>query len=112
MFARMAETLFADRDPTEVFFKGKIQTLQRERGGYTLVLRVPFAGAKDISLTKVGNEMVISIANVRRDLFLPRALALLRIETAELEDGLLRIHFQKKESSTGMARRGRVATRG
>ena len=112
MLARMAETLFADRDPTEVFFKEKIQTLQRERGGYTLALRVPFAGAKDISLTKVGNEMVISIANVRRGLFLPRALARLRVETAEVEDGHLRIHFEKKEGSTDMARRGRVATRG
>jgi arsenite-transporting ATPase len=109
MLGRMAGALFADRDPTEVFFREKIQTLRREGGGYTLTLRMPFAGAKDISLTKVGNEMVISIANVRRDLFLPRALAPLQVESAVMEDGVLRIRFEKKEAPRGMARRGGVA---
>ncbi len=96
MLARMAEALFRDRDPAEVFFAGQLQTLQRERDGYTLTLRAPFARAREVSLMKRGNELIISIANVRRDLFLPRALASLEVETAEVEDGLLRVRFVKE----------------
>ncbi|HLC41794.1 MAG TPA: TRC40/GET3/ArsA family transport-energizing ATPase [Methylomirabilota bacterium] len=96
MLGQMAGQLFDDRDPTQVFFKDRTQTLRRERDGYTLTLRLPFVGAKDLSLVKVGNELVITIANVRREIFLPRALALLEVETAEIEDGSLRVRFSKK----------------
>ncbi|MBI5629126.1 MAG: ArsA family ATPase, partial [Candidatus Rokubacteria bacterium] len=96
MLARMAEALFAGRDPVKVFFTGRVQTLRRERDGYVLTLRVPFVRAKEVSLAKTGNELVISIANVRRDLFLPRTLASLTVERAEVEDGLLRIVFRKE----------------
>jgi arsenite-transporting ATPase len=108
MLARMAEALFAGRDPAKVFFSGRVQTLKRERGGYTLTLQIPFVNAKELSLMKAGNELVISIANVRRDLFLPRALAPLQVETAEAEDGLLRIHFKKKEVPERTAGRSAV----
>lgn len=104
MLGRMAETLFAGLDPAKVFFSGKVQTLRREGSGYTLTLRMPFARPKDLSLMKVGNELVISIANVRRDIFLPRALAPLHVEAAEIEDGLLRIRFSGEDSERSAAR--------
>jgi arsenite-transporting ATPase len=105
MLSRMAEALFAARDPTKVFFAGRVQTLRREEGGYTLTLRIPFVRAKEVSLLKAGHELVISIANVRRDLFLPRALAPLVVKTAKVEDGLLRIHFVKEDLRRMASRR-------
>ncbi|MBI4561850.1 MAG: ArsA family ATPase [Candidatus Rokubacteria bacterium] len=104
MLTRMARALFAGRDPTQVFFTGRVQTLRRAGQGYTLALRIPFVSAREVSLVKAGSELVISIANVRRDLFLPRALAALDVERAEVENGLLTIHFAKKELERGASR--------
>lgn len=95
MLARMAGALFGSRDPAGVFFAGPVQTLKREQGGYTLTFRLPFVRAKEVSLLKTGDELVISIGNFRRDLFLPRALTPLQVEAAEVGEGLLRIHFVK-----------------
>lgn len=98
MLDRMAEALFPGRDPAEVFFAGPVQTLSRERDGYTLTLRLPFVRAKEVSLLKTGNELIISIGNFRRDLFLPRALAPLEVEAAQVEGGLLRVRFVREGS--------------
>jgi len=95
MLGRMAETLFSRRDPAKIFYASRVQTLQREGDGYTLALRIPFVQAKEVSLTKTGDELVIDIANVRRDIFLPRALAPLEVQSAEVEHGTLRIRFSK-----------------
>lgn len=95
MLARMAEALFAHRDPIKVYAPGPVQTLRKDRGRYTLSLQVPFAEKADIALDKIGDELVVSVGNFRRTLFLPRALVSLDVEGATLEAGWLRIAFRQ-----------------
>jgi arsenite-transporting ATPase len=94
MLAKMAEALFRERDPVKVYAAGPVQTLRKERDGYTLALQLPFVQEKDIVLDRVGDELVVSIGNFRRTLYLPRALLASEVEGATLTDGWLRIAFR------------------
>lgn len=111
MLARMAESLFAKRDPTKVYAAGPVQTLRKERRRYILSLQIPFARGEDITLDKVGDELAVSVGNFRRTLFLPRALARVAVEGATLEAGWLHIGFRRgsgsPEAEPGPARRER-----
>ncbi len=94
MLARMAEALFGDRDPVRVYATGPAQTVRREAGGYLLSLQLPFVRSRELTLHKIGNEVAVSIGNVRRTLFLPRALSALEVAEATLENGALHVRFR------------------
>lgn len=106
MLARMAEVLFAERDPLKVYAAGPVQTLRKDRQQYVLSLRLPFVGQASLALDKVGDELVVSVGNFRRPLFLPRALALATVEKASLEEGWLHVRFKREGRDAGMQARG------
>jgi arsenite-transporting ATPase len=99
MLARMAEALFADRDPMKVYAAGPVQTVRKERQRYVLSLRLPFVAEGDVALDKVGDELVVSVGNFRRPLFLPRALASATVEAATLEADWLHVRFRRERGA-------------
>jgi arsenite-transporting ATPase len=106
MLGRMAELLFAGRDPMKVYAAGPVQTVRKERQHYVLSLRLPFASAADVTLDKVGDELVVSVGNFRRPLFLPRALAAAVVEAAALEGEWLRVRFKRAGPAADESRPG------
>jgi arsenite-transporting ATPase len=42
MLKKMAEAIYGETDPTGVLFKGRVQDIQKEDGGYVLNLALPF----------------------------------------------------------------------
>ena len=62
----------------------------RTSGRATLRLDLPFARAGDISLKKIGLELVVRVDGQKRTIMLPPALAAYRPTEARLEDGALR----------------------
>ncbi len=101
MLGRMAAALFSDRAPMRIYAAAPVQILRKDRDGYTLSLRVPFASAEDVSLDRVGDELVLSIGNFRRTLFLPRTLTSLRVAGATLDAGWIRVAFRRDAGSAG-----------
>jgi len=95
MLARMADALFAKRDPLKVNAGGPVQTLRKEGQRYVLSLRLPFVGETDVGLHKVADELVVSIGNFRRTLFLPRAVAGATVEEATVDGEWLRVRFRR-----------------
>lgn len=93
MLRRMAGAMYRDRDPTELFYKGKIQTVEKLNGEYQMELALPFTHKEEINLTRSGGELVISIGNFRRNLMLPRALVELDVKQAKMEDQRLVVTF-------------------
>lgn len=93
MLRRMAETLYADWDPTDVFYQGKVQSLEKRNGEYQIELLLPFVEKQAIDLTRSGAELVISIGNFRRNLMLPRAVVDLDVREAKLDDQRLTVTF-------------------
>ncbi|MDE2322018.1 MAG: ArsA family ATPase [candidate division NC10 bacterium] len=93
MLERMGLSLFAERDPLNVWMPGPIQTVRKKGAHYFLRLKLPFLQKEEVSLLKRGDELVVSIGNFRRDLVLPRALADLTVKRARLEEGYLVVRF-------------------
>ena len=56
-------------------------------------LAVPFAGKGDVSLKKIGDELVVRVDGRKRTVVLPPALAALKPAGAALDDGALVVRF-------------------
>lgn len=102
---KIGHSLYGQKDPTEVFFEGKPINIEKENDERILNLELPFIGDREnsvvrkeeISIEKVGEELIISIGNQKRSFFLP-SLALMEREPkgAKIEKGHLLIRFEKK----------------
>lgn len=101
MLGKMAKSLYAERDPTEVFFAGQVQTVRKKGGDYILRLRLPFVKKEELSVIKRGEELIISIGNFRREIVLPRAVAALEVAQARMAEGALVVRFEKKAPDKG-----------
>jgi arsenite-transporting ATPase len=101
MLGQMARSLFAERDPTKVFFSGPVQEVHRRGKEYHLSLKLPFARKEDVDLFQRGEELVVSIGNFRREIVLPRALVGLTVTGAKVEDGALVVRFASREGRGG-----------
>ena len=65
-------------------------------GGATLRLKVPFTEKAEIELKKVGLELVVRVADHKRNIMLPAALASYRPRGAKFEDGALTVTFERR----------------
>lgn len=93
MLRQMADVLYGDRDPSQVFYEGSPQEIQKLGKGYVLKMKLPFAAKSDVHLTRAGDELAISVGNFRRNAILPRALASLTVQKARMEEGKLVVNF-------------------
>src|SRR6266480_3989160 len=70
----LAQAIFADLDPTQVFYRGPIQEVTRQGDTYVLRLPLPHVEMNKVLMTKKGDEMIIEIGNFKRDITLPAVL--------------------------------------
>jgi arsenite-transporting ATPase len=96
MLKVMGEALFADQDPSKLFFRGQAQEIEREDGCYVLTLPLPFLTKGDISLRRNGDELIVRAGRYKRNIILPQTLVGLSIKGAKFEDDKLRIRFEEK----------------
>lgn len=92
--SQLATDCFGDRDPCQIFYKGKVQEIvEQDDGSVLLRMPIPFIKSDDIRLRKRGDEMFITIGNFKRELILPAVLAKRRAAGGTLTAGLLEIKF-------------------
>ncbi len=93
MLDRLGAELFGDGDAAALLHHGLAQDFRMEDGRGELRLAVPFAGKGDVSLKKVGDELVVRVDDRKRTVVLPPALAALKPAGAALDDGALVVRF-------------------
>ena len=93
MLRKMAQAIYGDQDPTQVFYTEQSQVIEKQADGYALKLRLPFISKEDVNLSRSGDELAISIGNFRRNVILPRSLAALQVKKAKFEGERLVIMF-------------------
>ncbi len=71
----LAQAVFGEQDPTQVFYRGAIQEIKREGDSYVLRLPLPHVEMNKVLMTKRGDEMIVEIGNFKRDITLPTILA-------------------------------------
>ena len=98
MLDRLAGELFGGGsdgcDPAAVLHDTLTQELHVSEDGAQLRLMLPFADKGDISLKKIGLELIVGVDGYRRTIILPSALAAFQPAAATFEDGALEITFR------------------
>ena len=95
MLDRLADEVFGERDPGAVLHGDLAQELVTENGRATLRLDVPFADKGDLSLKKIGLEVIVRVGQQKRTIMLPPPLAAYSTRGARFEDGTLEISFER-----------------
>jgi arsenite-transporting ATPase len=90
----LAAAVFADHDPAAVLHDRLSQELSVYDGRASLRLDLPFAQRGDVSLKKIGLELVVRVDGHKRTIVLPGALAGFKPISATLEEGSLVVGFE------------------
>jgi arsenite-transporting ATPase len=96
---RIAEGLYPDRSPSEVFYDEPTYEVVEEDGGYRIEIRLPFADEEDVDARQFGDELVVQVANQRRNYILPKFLSYYRLSDTTLTDGWLRVRFTDDDTA-------------
>jgi arsenite-transporting ATPase len=94
MLDRLGDAVFADRDPAAILHADLTRELVHHGDTAELRLTLPFAAKRDLSLKKVGLELVVRVAEQKRTIMLPPALAGHKAAGARFEDGALLVRFE------------------
>jgi arsenite-transporting ATPase len=96
MLDRLAGVLFGagDVDPAAILHDRLTQELEVSDEGAQLRLALPFAQKGDISLKKIGLELIVGVDGHRRTIILPSAMAPFQPTGATFEDGALEVSFR------------------
>jgi arsenite-transporting ATPase len=97
MLDRLGDALFGDRDAAAVLHDRVTQELSMDDGRARLRLDLPFVSKGDVSLKKIGLELVVRVDGHKRTIMLPGALAGYRPSSATLADGSLVVGFEAQE---------------
>ncbi|MFO7986343.1 MAG: TRC40/GET3/ArsA family transport-energizing ATPase [Desulfatiglandaceae bacterium] len=90
----LAKQIYGRKDPLKRFYEGEAYQLSKSDENYELRLMLPFARKEDVELNKIGDELVVRVANFKRHILLPRPVAGLDSVRARLEGNQLFIQFE------------------
>jgi arsenite-transporting ATPase len=94
MLDRLADAVFAERDPAAVLHHRLAQELTLDGSSAQLRLDLPFVSKGDVKLRKIGLELLVRVDGQRRTIVLPGALAGFEPTSAKLADGSLVVGFK------------------
>jgi arsenite-transporting ATPase len=95
MLDRLADSVFGERDPAAIFHDRLTHELATDNGRTTLRVEVPFAERGELSLKKLGLEVIVRVGSQKRTIMLPPALSAHTTRGARFEDGALEIVFER-----------------
>jgi arsenite-transporting ATPase len=93
MLDRLGDALLADVDPAAVLHERVSEQLVVGEDGARLRLELPFARKGDVSLKKLGLELIVRVDGSKRTLILPPALGEYTPRGATFADGVLHVSF-------------------
>jgi arsenite/tail-anchored protein-transporting ATPase len=101
----LAENIFGETDPTQIYSTDKAMTIYREDGTDILSLKLPFSTKEEVELYKAADVLIVKVGWYKRSVSLPYSLVRKDATKAEFKDGRLLIKFEevkkdaKEESS-------------
>jgi len=91
---KIAAAMYADENPTAVLYdEPTFEVRQLEDDSYVIDVRLPFADEEDVDARQFGDQLVIQVANQRRNYILPKFLSYYTLSDTVLDDGWLHAHF-------------------
>ena len=93
MLERMADEIFKEKDPSAIMYSSRIQQVEKIGNEYIYSIYMPFIEKKEVQLNQKGDELIIRVGNVKRNVTMPRTLVNLSITSAKFEEETLKIRF-------------------
>ncbi|MCS3758196.1 ArsA family ATPase [Salinibacter ruber] len=90
---RIGDAMYAERNPTDVFYDEPTFTVEEDGDAYVLNLRLAFATEADVDVRQLGDQLVVQVVNQRSNVILPNFLNYYHMTSAALEEGWLRVRF-------------------
>jgi arsenite/tail-anchored protein-transporting ATPase len=100
MLDRLAGELFAQDDAAAILHASLAHELDVSPEGATIRLDLPLSEKGDISLKKIGLELVVRVNGHKRTMLLPPALAGYRPAEASFVDGALEVAFHPPDAES------------
>lgn len=89
----LAEELYGQDDPLEATAGADQMRVERDGEEFSLLVNLPLADVEDVTVARVGDELVLTIGGRRRVIALPSVLRRCTVGSARLSDGTLRVRF-------------------
>lgn len=89
----LGRLVYGDDDLLTVGIAGEPMSIRESDGEYLLTLPLPLADRDQLDLSRVGSDLVVTVAGRRRVLALPSVLRRCDVKGARLNDGRLEIAF-------------------
>ena len=97
---RMADMIFGDSDPAEVYATESPMRFFTEGDHHYLSLKLPFAAKGDIELYRSHDtSLIVQVGGHKRNIDLPLVLNDSELMGAEMKDETLKIKFRRKEKN-------------
>ncbi len=93
MLEKMGNEIFKEEDPVSIKYSFRTQQVTKGEGEYTLSIYMPFVEKKDLSLNQKGDELIVKVGQVKRNITLPRTLLNFTVKGAKFEGENLKIRF-------------------
>ena len=91
---RIAQTLWGEQDPTEVFHQSKTFQLIEDGKAYRLEQFLPLFDDGKLDVQQFGDSLVIQADTRRRNIILPKFLSYYKLERYEFSNDWLKVWFQ------------------
>jgi arsenite-transporting ATPase len=103
MLDRLGDELFGDGRPAAhaLHHRSVSERLELGADGATLRLELPFADRGDVSLKRLGAELIVRVDGHKRTMLLPPALDDFEATGAALRDGALVVTFERVAAAVG-----------
>ncbi len=91
---KIALSVYQDGDPARVFFAQKPIRIRKEDGQFVLSLLLPFVEKAEVDLSQKGEELMVKVGPLKRNILLPRILLNRKVQGAHFEKEKLKIVFR------------------
>jgi len=85
--------IYRERDPAQFFSATPPCQFLKENGRNLIKLHLPFVEKGEVDLSKIGDELIVRVGNIKKSIVLPRAFAMLEPQKARLEEEYLLLDF-------------------
>jgi arsenite-transporting ATPase len=96
--AKLGATVYGRADPLAAVAAADFLKVRQEGSVFVMTLALPLVDKDSLDLTRVGDDLVVTVSGRRRVLALPSALRRCHVRGAQVDDGRLEITFQPDPS--------------
>lgn len=96
--SKIAEDSLKDEKLFEVLKTSDSEVFKKIDDSYELDIKLPFVEKQEVDLSEGESELIIKIGNFKRNIPMPDVLRKYSVSKAKLNDGVLSVYFENKES--------------